>query len=82
MNPDVTETSAILYKTTRRYNLEDSHLQTHRHENLNSYVPYRCLVKSRTPVFVYGHPELECAGHVQWKYSFEHDPDVSFFHES
>jgi hypothetical protein len=31
------ETLVKLYKTTRRYNPEDSHLLTHRRENLKSY---------------------------------------------
>jgi hypothetical protein len=31
------ETLVNFYKTTRRYNPEDSHLRTHRHENLKSY---------------------------------------------
>jgi hypothetical protein len=28
-----------VYETTRRYNPEDSHLRTHRRENLKSYFP-------------------------------------------
>jgi hypothetical protein len=28
--------------TTRRYNPEDSHLRTHRRENLKSYLEQRC----------------------------------------
>jgi hypothetical protein len=31
------ETLANFYKTARRYNPEDSHLRTHRRENLKSY---------------------------------------------
>jgi hypothetical protein len=31
------ETSVNFYQTTRRYNPEDSHLRTHRRENLKSY---------------------------------------------
>jgi hypothetical protein len=31
------ETSLSFYQTTRRYNPEDSHLHTHRRENLKSY---------------------------------------------
>jgi hypothetical protein len=31
------ETLANFYQTTRRYNPEDSHLRTHRRENLKSY---------------------------------------------
>jgi hypothetical protein len=31
------ETSINFYQTTRRYNPEDSHLHTHRRENLKSY---------------------------------------------
>jgi hypothetical protein len=37
---EVTRTSETLvnfYQTTRRYNPEDSHLRTHRRENLKSY---------------------------------------------
>jgi hypothetical protein len=32
------ETSVNFYQTTRRYNPEDSHLRTHRRENLKSYL--------------------------------------------
>jgi hypothetical protein len=32
------ETLVNFYQTTRRYNPEDSHLHTHRRENLKSYV--------------------------------------------
>jgi hypothetical protein len=32
------ETLVNFYQTTRRYNLEDSHLRTHRRENLKSYI--------------------------------------------
>jgi hypothetical protein len=31
------ETTVNFYQTTRRYNPEDSHLHTHRRENLKSY---------------------------------------------
>jgi hypothetical protein len=31
------ETLVNVYQTTRRYNPEDSHLRTHRRENLKSY---------------------------------------------
>jgi hypothetical protein len=31
------ETLVNFYQTTRRYNPEDSHLPTHRHENLKFY---------------------------------------------
>jgi hypothetical protein len=31
------ETLENFYQTTRRYNPEDSHLRTHRRENLKSY---------------------------------------------
>jgi hypothetical protein len=31
------ETLVKFYQTTRRYNPEDSHVRTHRHENLKSY---------------------------------------------
>jgi hypothetical protein len=35
------ETLVNFYQTTRRYNPEDSHLRTHRRENLKSYfVPF------------------------------------------
>jgi hypothetical protein len=37
------ETLVQLYQTTRRYNPEDSHLHTHRRENLKSYfLPLLC----------------------------------------
>jgi hypothetical protein len=32
------ETLVNFYQTTRCYNPEDSHLRTHRHENLKSYL--------------------------------------------
>jgi hypothetical protein len=32
------EMLANFYQTTRRYNPEDSHLRTHRRENLKSYL--------------------------------------------
>jgi hypothetical protein len=32
------ETSVNFYQTTQRYNPEDSHLHTHRRENLKSYL--------------------------------------------
>jgi hypothetical protein len=34
------ETLVNFYQTTRRYNPEDSHLRTHRRENLRSYTGY------------------------------------------
>jgi hypothetical protein len=33
----ISETLVNFYQTTRRYNPEDSHLRTHRRENLKSY---------------------------------------------
>jgi hypothetical protein len=42
------ETFVNFYQTTRRYNPEDSHLRTHRCENLKSYCEfliYRVAVK-------------------------------------
>jgi hypothetical protein len=35
------ETLVNFYQTTRRYNPEDSHLCTHRRENLKSYIIQR-----------------------------------------
>jgi hypothetical protein len=35
---NTSETLVNFYKTTRRYNPEDSHLRTHRRENLKSYL--------------------------------------------
>jgi hypothetical protein len=32
------ETLAYFFQSTRRYNPEDSHLRTHRRENLKSYL--------------------------------------------
>jgi hypothetical protein len=40
---NTSEMSVIFYQTTRRYNPEDSHLSTHRRENLKSYSQLRCL---------------------------------------
>jgi hypothetical protein len=34
---NTSETLVNVYQTTRRYNPEDSHLHTHRRENLKSY---------------------------------------------
>jgi hypothetical protein len=34
------KTLVIFYQTIRRYNPEDSHLRTHRRENLKSYLDY------------------------------------------
>jgi hypothetical protein len=34
------------YQTTRRYNPEDSHLSTHRRENLRSYLTIAALIDS------------------------------------
>jgi hypothetical protein len=36
------ETSVNVYQTTRCYNPEDSHLRTHRRENLKSYLLLVC----------------------------------------
>jgi hypothetical protein len=47
------ETLVNVYQTTRHYNPEDSHLRTHRRENLKSYFVDRCL----------GHAGLESAHH-------------------
>jgi hypothetical protein len=41
------ETLVNFYQTTRRYNPEDSHLHTHRRENLKSY--NEKLVQERNP---------------------------------
>jgi hypothetical protein len=38
------ETLVNFYQTTRRYNPEDSHLRTHRRENLKSYLLENDLV--------------------------------------
>jgi uncharacterized membrane protein YgcG len=38
------ETLVNFYQTTRRYNPEDSHLHTHRRENLKSYLPFATSV--------------------------------------
>jgi hypothetical protein len=42
------ETLENFYQTTRRYNPEDSHLRTHRRENLKSY-----LVNSVSAVWLF-----------------------------
>jgi hypothetical protein len=51
------ETLVNFYQTTRRNNPEDSHLRTHRRENLRSYLP-----------FLFGAEQLE-TGFV-WNYDF------------
>jgi hypothetical protein len=38
------ETLVNFYQITRRYNPEDSHLRTHRRENLKSYLIYGSLM--------------------------------------
>jgi hypothetical protein len=46
------ETLVNVYQTTRRYNLEDSHLRTNRRENLKSYLRFDfTAVKMSTVVF-------------------------------
>jgi hypothetical protein len=47
------ETLVNFYHTTRRYNPEDSHLRTHRRENLKSYLNLH-VVESRTSNFHLG----------------------------
>jgi hypothetical protein len=47
------ETLVNFYQTTRRYNPEDSHLRTHRRENLKSYLVLNELIVAR---FVRKHP--------------------------
>jgi hypothetical protein len=42
------ETLVNFYQTTRRYNPEDSHLRTHRHENLKSYEILAVYSENRT----------------------------------
>jgi hypothetical protein len=39
------ETLVSFYQTTRRYKPEDSHLRTHRRENLKSYSVNRFILK-------------------------------------
>jgi hypothetical protein len=38
------ETLVNFYQTTRRYNLEDSHLRTNHRENLISYLKYSWVI--------------------------------------
>jgi hypothetical protein len=47
------ETLVNFYQTTRRYNPEDSHLRTHRRENLKSYLLIIWLKKFRRAGRVY-----------------------------
>jgi hypothetical protein len=42
------ETLVNFYQTTRLYNPEDSHLRTHRHENLKSYEIISVYSENRT----------------------------------
>jgi hypothetical protein len=39
-----TSETLVNYQTTRRYNTEDSHLHTHRRENLKSYPTFNSPV--------------------------------------
>jgi hypothetical protein len=41
------ETLVNFYQTTWRYNPEDSHLRTHRRENLKSYLGKKNVFKNR-----------------------------------
>jgi hypothetical protein len=41
------ETLVNFYQTTRRYNPEDSHLHTHRRENLKSYLKFKVALQLR-----------------------------------
>jgi hypothetical protein len=43
------ETLVNFYQTTRRYNPEDSHLHTHRRENLKSYLAIDILEEAAFP---------------------------------
>jgi hypothetical protein len=43
------ETLVNFYQTTRRYNPEDSHLRTHRRENLKSNLPIAQMVYTAVP---------------------------------
>jgi hypothetical protein len=44
------ETLANFYQTKRRYNPEDSHLRTHRRENLKSYLVENSLQAKYIPM--------------------------------
>jgi hypothetical protein len=44
------ETLVNFYQTTRRYNPEDSHLHSHRRENLKSYSRQRKITKQELNV--------------------------------
>jgi hypothetical protein len=45
------ETLVNFYQTTRRFNPEDSHLRTHRRENLKSNLIYSQGSRPETPVY-------------------------------
>jgi hypothetical protein len=47
------ETLVKLYQTTRRYNPEDSHLHTHRRENLKSYLIMLMFILCFRPIANY-----------------------------
>jgi hypothetical protein len=44
---DISETLVNFYQTTRRYNPEDSHLRTHRRENLKSKFSEHGFIEDR-----------------------------------
>jgi hypothetical protein len=68
------ETLLNFYQTTRRYNPEDSHLRTHRRENLKSYMLYDVLnfpmnakdIQSFSGTYKY---TVRYPGFVSWNYS-------------
>jgi hypothetical protein len=49
------ETLVNLYQSTRRYNPEDSHLHTHRRENLKSYLLFALNLKVSASPYLHEH---------------------------
>jgi hypothetical protein len=76
------ETLVNFYQTTRRYNPEDSHLRSHRRENLKSYylangyhfytVSINCIFARDLPIVVGLHTHRTCPSYCIRTSSFLH----------
>jgi hypothetical protein len=67
---NTSETSVNFFQTTRRNNLEDSHLHTRRHENLKSHHVYRYSPLRQKWICLFTQPKYHVFKHSQtWKSS-------------
>jgi hypothetical protein len=60
------ETLINFYQTTRRYNPEDSHLRTHRRENLKSYEVYVNVINPAVLMVLYCRCKKVCGLHCTY----------------